>query len=262
MVNSRLPSAPWLGRWCPAAAGSCRGWPSPPCPTCGLPVSGPCRRMQVSRWWAGWPPGRVWFALGAPEFGAVTTRMGFVMPSPLAEVPALLIRGRGRRRRLALLLGLAEATAAVPGEAEPTSNGRLIESWCSYQPKHGGHHQQSSRHGRPLPACRTVTRPESPIGEPGATTRIRSHRPGRGRGGSHALGPWLVSNGWLLRSEMVGRPTAAAPSSRSPHADTAAQGWLADAGGQEDPGLGAVRKHLPQRTKSGRRAEEGLSTAA
>lgn len=265
MVNSRLPSAPWLGRCCPAAAGSWRGWLSPACPTCGLPVSGPWRRMQVSRWWAGWPPGRVWFALGAPEFGAVTTRMGFGMPTPVAEVPALLIRGRGRRRRLALLLGLAEATAAVPGEAEPTSNGRLIESWCSYQPKHsgrGGHHQQSSRHGRPLPACcRAVTRPESPIGVPGAATRIRSHRPGRGPEGEPRTGPSLVSNGWLLRSDMVGRPTTAAPSSRSPHADTAAEGWLADAGGH-DPGLGAVRKHLPQRTKSGRRAEEGLSTAA
>ena len=174
MVNSRLLSAPWLGRWCPAAADSWRGWLSPACPTCGLPVSEPWRRMQVSRWWAGWPPGRVWLALGTPEFGAVTTRMGFGMRTPLAEVPALLIRGRGQRRRLALLLGLAEATAAVPGEAEPTSNGRLIESWCSYQPKHGGrggHHQQSSRHGRPLPACcRAVTRPESPIGEPGGAT--------------------------------------------------------------------------------------------
>ena len=174
MVNSRLLSAPWLGRWCPAAADSWRGWLSPACPTCGLPVSGPWRRMQVSRWWAGWPPGRVWLALGTPEFGAVTTRMGFGMRTPLAEVPALLIRGRGQRRRLALLLGLAEATAAVPGEAEPTSNDRLIESWCSYQPKHGGrggHHQQSSRHGRPLPACcRAVTRPESPIGEPGGAT--------------------------------------------------------------------------------------------
>lgn len=262
MVNSRLPSAPWLGRWCPASGRQLEGLAVACLPD--LRVTGE-RAVEAHAGLAlvGWLAARPCLVCPwAPEFGAVTTRMGFGMPSPLAEVPALLIRGRGRRRRLALLLGLAEATAAVPGEAEPTSNGRLIESWCSYQPKHGGHHQQSSRHGRPLPACRTVTRPESPIGEPGATTRIRSHRPGRGRGGSHALGPWLVSNGWLLRSEMVGRPTAAAPSSRSPHADTAAQGWLADAGGQEDPGLGAVRKHLPQRTKSGRRAEEGLSTAA
>src|SRR4029453_13644953 len=128
MVNSRLPSAPWLGRWCPAAAGSWRGWPSPPCPTCGLPVSGPWRRMQVSRWGAGWAPGRVWLALGAPEFGAGTTRMGFVMPTPLAEVPALLIRGRGRRRRLALLLGLAEAPAAVPGGGQTTPHGPLLHS--------------------------------------------------------------------------------------------------------------------------------------
>jgi hypothetical protein len=201
-VNSRLPSAPWLGRWRPAAAGSWRTWPSPPYPNCGLPASGPWGRMRVSRWWAGWPPGRVWFALGAPEFGAVTTRMGFGMPTPVADVLALPIRGRGRRRRLALLTGIAEAAAAVPGDAEPASNGRLIESWCGYQPKYGsrgGHHQQLSCHGRPLPACcRAVTRPESPIGVPtGATARIAAIALAEPEGRKARTGPSLVSNGQL-----------------------------------------------------------------
>jgi hypothetical protein len=173
MVNSRLPSAPWLGRWCPAAAGSWRGWPSPPCPTCGLPVSGPWRRMQVSRWWAGWPPGRVWLALGAPEFGAVTTRMGFVMPTPLAEVPALLIRGRGRRPSARLAARAGRGHGCCPGggrtNLQRPSHRELVQLPA-----------QARRPRRPPPAvfasrappacCRAVTRPESPIGEPGGAT--------------------------------------------------------------------------------------------
>jgi hypothetical protein len=80
--------------------------------------------------------------------------MGFGMPTAPTDIPALPVQGRGRRR-LALLLGLAEAAAAVPWRAEPAANGRLIESWCSYQPKHrsqGGHHQQPSCHGHPPPS--------------------------------------------------------------------------------------------------------------
>jgi hypothetical protein len=170
----------------------------PPCPTCGLPATWPRGRMQLSRWWPGRPPGRVWLALGAPEVGAVTTRMGSGMRTPVAEVSALPIHGRGRRRRLALLPGLAEAAAAIPGEADPATNGRLIQSWCSHQPKYGshsGHHQQSfvSR-ARPLPACRrAVTRPEPPIGVPtGATARHAAYSPGRDGGGArHWTSPRL-----------------------------------------------------------------------
>jgi hypothetical protein len=173
--------------------GQLRTWPSPPFgQAAGLSASWPWGRMQVSRRRPGRPPGRVGLALGAPELGAATMRMRSGMRTPVAEVSALLIRGRGRRRRLALLRGLAEAAAAVPGDAKPATNARLIESWCGYQPKHdsqGGHHQQPSRHGHPLPACcRAVTRPESPIGVPtGATARIAAHSPGRARGeeGTH-----------------------------------------------------------------------------
>src|SRR5215208_1809259 len=50
-------------------------------------------------------------ALGAPELGAVTTRMGSGMRAPVAEVSALLIRGGVWRRRLALRPVLAEAAA-------------------------------------------------------------------------------------------------------------------------------------------------------
>jgi hypothetical protein len=177
--------------------GGRRPWPSFTLAGCELPATRPWARMQAPARRPGRPPSRVGLALGASEFGAVTTRMGFGMRTPVADLPALPIHGRGRRRRLALLLGLAKAAAAVPGEAEPAAKGRLIESWCSHQPKHrshSGHHQQPSCHGHPLPACcRAVTRPESPIGEPGgATARLAAHGPGRaGGGGRHALAsPW------------------------------------------------------------------------
>jgi hypothetical protein len=122
------------GRWRPATAGS---WADLVVASFGQ-AAGYRRpgRGRVCRSRAGGLAGRPAVSglpLGVPEFGAVATRMGSGMRTPVAEVSAPLVRGRGRRRRLALLPGLVEAAAAVPGEAEPGTNGGLVESWCCYQ---------------------------------------------------------------------------------------------------------------------------------
>jgi hypothetical protein len=94
------------------------------------------------------------------SFGAVTTRMGLGMRTPLTDPPIPPIRGWGRRRRLALLPGLAEAAAAVLREADPAANGRLIEGWRGYQPKQPRRPSLAAFVSpAPLPACcRAVTR--------------------------------------------------------------------------------------------------------
>ena len=57
----------------------------------------------------------------------MTTRMRLGMGMPLADVAALPVYGRGWRRRLALLSGLAQAAAVAPGNGEPATNGRRPE---------------------------------------------------------------------------------------------------------------------------------------
>jgi hypothetical protein len=60
----------------------------------------------------------------------MTTRMRLGMGMPLADVAALPVYGWGWRRRLALLSGLAQAAAVAPGNGEPATRGRLVQSGC------------------------------------------------------------------------------------------------------------------------------------
>jgi hypothetical protein len=69
----------------------------------------------------------------------MTMRAGLGMRTSLADAPGLSIHGRGRRHRLGLLAGLAEATPAVPGQAKPVTNCRLLQRWRGRQAKNRDH---------------------------------------------------------------------------------------------------------------------------
>jgi hypothetical protein len=83
----------------------------------------------------------------------MTTRMRLGIGMPLADVAALPVYGRGWRRRLALLSGLAQAAAVAPGNGEPATRGSSRPERVWPQAKdgdHGSHQQQPSCHRRPL----------------------------------------------------------------------------------------------------------------
>jgi hypothetical protein len=152
--------------------------------------------------------------LWASDLRSMTLRAGLACKRRWPPFPSCRSRVGGGRRRLALLAGLAQATAAVPGDDEPAANGRLFQRWRGRQAKHGchgGHQQQPSWHRRPLlqRAAGAVTRPESPIEVSGGAT---PGWPAVGpRSGSHPTASLLVEPGVVeAYGQARSQPAAAA----------------------------------------------------